>query len=294
MKNCLIVMLILSGLNLFECVNVKSNYSDTCDYNSKFLCGDICVDLWDSDTQCNCDGDLAYNRNTIDNWHPHYCCTPPSVKCRKTLLGVFCPEGEVLEADHFYNVYPEKFDIDGATPCHGRCYNDYFTSEYHSPWSHYTCPDKCVHWSGMCRGVSYCEGDQEICGEDLRCSFTKYTMDTDPPRSYCFGQTMGGNLVSNDGGYDNLDRSDEEIKKEIGSRPNINYTGLIPCADFSTNELYSLTENGFACDNYNCCFGFQHWCKDFQSDENFDLLQLTLWLGLVLASVICIQIKIQD
>ena len=115
------------------------------------------------------------------------CSEPPTLRVKS----------EVLEAEHFYAVYPEKFDVDGAPPCHGQCYNDYPTSKYIGFYSHYTCPDKCVHWSGMCRGVSWCEGDQEICGEDLRCpqtdigNVTKHTMVTNPPRSYCFGDTSG-------------------------------------------------------------------------------------------------------
>ena len=179
----------------------------------------------------------------------NYCCTHPSVKCTKTKYGAFCPFGKVLEAGHFPAYDVDKFNVTGATPCHGQCYNDYQTSKHISEYSHYTCPDKCVHWSGMCRGVSWCEGDQEICGEDLRCplhdgdgnsgNITIHTMATDPPRSYCFGSQGGfngedqvlGDLVKNDNGYDNLDRSDEDIQIETGSKSNINYTALEPCTD---------------------------------------------------------------
>ena len=124
---------------------------------------------------------------------PKYCCTPPSVQCRKTLSGATCPEGEVLEAEHLYAVDVDKFEATGTTPCNGQCYNDYATSQYIGVYSHYTCPDKCVHWSAMCRGVSFCDGDEEVCGEDLRCpGLSKHSMPTVPVRSYCFGYEVPG------------------------------------------------------------------------------------------------------
>ena len=191
MKNYLRILIIISGLELIE----SSNYSDHCYYvDNHHLCGDICVK--DIRGICNCGSEQFYNKFT-DGYHYRYCCTPPSVKCKRNLIGASCPEGEVLEADHQYVVYPEKFDVVGTAPCHGQCYNDYLTSEYLGIRSHFTCPDKCVHWSGMCRGVSWCEGDEEICGEHLRCPrdiltgiVKKHTMATHPPRSYCFqGET---------------------------------------------------------------------------------------------------------
>ena len=191
MRTYLTILIFISGLNLIE----SYNYSDTCFYyDYHFRCGDLCVR--DITSTCNCGSEQIQNKLS-DIYHPHYCCTPPSVKCKKKWYGASCPEGEVLEADQFYQAYPEKFDVDGATSCYGRCYNDYFTSEYLGHKSHFTCPDKCVHWSGMCRGVSWCEGDEEICGEHLRCPrdiltgiVKKHTMATHPPRSYCFqGET---------------------------------------------------------------------------------------------------------
>ena len=114
--------------------------------------------------------------------------------CKRTLHGVTCLEGEVLVADHLYLVDIDKFVVDDSPQCNGQCFNDYLTSQYLGPLTHYSCPDKCIYWSGLCRGVSFCDGDEEICGEDLRCpeerffgNVTKHTMSTDPPRSYCFG-----------------------------------------------------------------------------------------------------------
>ena len=272
MKISLSILIFISGLNLIE----SYNYSDSCYYiDTHYPCGDVCLNgIWNI---CIC-GQVPLRVKITDWNHLQYCCTPPSVKCKKTLQGAYCPEGEVNEAEHFYIAYPEKFDVAGSIPCYGQCYNDYHTSEYLGIYSHYTCPDKCVHWSGMCRGVSYCEGDQEICGEDLRCpqfelgNFTKHTMATDPPRAYCFGwqgvnigqdDVAFADLVENDGGYDNLDRSDEDIKIETGSKPNINYTALELCIDLGpASNLYG---HGVKCGD--TCLGVEHWCMDYE--ENF-------------------------
>ena len=140
---------------------------------------------------CICGNEViwGYNPGFVTLPKP-YCCNPPSVKCYYFWFMAWCPVGEILPAEHY--VAPntnDEFDVDGTIPCHDQCFNDYFKSEHLGMSTHYTCPDKCVHWSGLCRGVSYCDGDQEICGEDLRCpSFLteKFTMPTEPPRSYCF------------------------------------------------------------------------------------------------------------
>ena len=96
----------------------------------------------------------------------NYCCTSPEVQCMETEEGVECPQGLVLD---------KAF---GAM-CHGRCYNDYLTSQYIGLSSHYTCPDSCIEVfistditdfevsGAACQGVSFCDGDEKICGEDL-------------------------------------------------------------------------------------------------------------------------------
>ena len=160
-----LLLFLLTGQNSFLlCSSVISNYSDPCDYyNGVGPCGDVCVTKY---ATCIC-GEVVI-RNTIFG-DPHYCCIPPEVKCKKTIVGATCPEGDVLEVEHTYTVDVDKFNVTGSTPCHGRCFNDYFTSPSLSLYAHFACPDKCVHWSAMCRGVSFCDGDQEVCGEDLRC-----------------------------------------------------------------------------------------------------------------------------
>ena len=176
----------------------------------------------------------------------------------------------MLLAEHFYLVDAGKFDATGTTPCNCQCYNDHVNSQFLGQFSHYTCPDKCVHWSAMCRGVSFCDGDEEVCGEDLRCpwNFKKYTTATVPVRSYCFGLVpdfpvqngnhIWGNLDEDDGAYDNIDRSDEDINQtdETG-RYNINYTALEHCTNRSFTNLGS---NGIMCDDI--CTEVQFWCYE--------------------------------
>ena len=262
-------------------INVSlSNYSDTCEYDKwNYPCGDVCIDDLHRHS-CMCGDELISEVPIISITNRKYCCTHSTEKCRRTIFGATCQQGEVLVADHLYLVAPD-FVVDDSPLCHGRCYNDYFTSQHLGMYTHYSCPDKCIYWSGLCRGVSFCEGDEEICGEDLRCpskevwgdSFVpvqKHLMPTNPVRSYCFGSDnndngigtdfgndhLFGGLAKNDGRYDNIDRSDEDISQsdEVG-RPNINYTALEPCTEWSINNIH---HKGLTCGNH--CLGIKNFC----------------------------------
>ena len=88
----LTILIIFTRLNLIK----TNNYSDACYYvDYHFHCGDICVN--DLTPICNC-GNEQLLAKLADTLHTLYCCTPPSVKCKKTWYGASCPEGEVLEA----------------------------------------------------------------------------------------------------------------------------------------------------------------------------------------------------
>ena len=253
----------------------SGNFSDTCDYNHKYPCGDICIEvsiLWPSPRICLCGDEVIINGDYIGHLNLKYCCS--LLHCKRTVYGAHCLDGEVLEADHFYVAAPD-FVVDDSPLCHGKCYNDYLTSQYTTMFSHYTCPDMCVYWSGLCRGVSFCDGDEEICGEDLRCpgndvyaTVTKHTMPTEPVRSYCFGfssdadliaigfdHTFGG-MARNDLRYDNIDRSDEDVSQvDDFGRQKINYTALEFCTDKELNNPHHL---GLKCDDH--CIGILGWC----------------------------------
>ena len=163
-----------------------------CDYRNSTLCGDICLE---SQELCKCGG-LTFKESTRyekqikdgvtfeDFPILSYCCTPPSVRCTKTESGAVCLSGEV-------------YDLDSEKPCYSRCYNDYLTSDFLGFYTHFTCPDRCVGWVDLCQGVSFCEGDTEVCREGARAPET-----STPARKY---------LVENDNAYDSLDRSDEII-----------------------------------------------------------------------------------
>ena len=65
-----------------------------------------------------------------------------------------------------------------------------------------------------CRGVSYCSGDEEACGPQLRCpaDTTQYNMSTIPIpiRSYCYDDDDRTRILDN-GSYELLDQTDEDL-----------------------------------------------------------------------------------
>ena len=156
--------------------------------------------------------------------------------------------------------------------CHGRCYNDYLTSQYIGRNSYYTCHDQCIslqqaHSSFICHGVNFCDRDEEICGEDLRCfsGVLKQNISSVPARSYCY-DTIDRNV--NDHAYDFIDRIDENISQiqDTAYRPNINYTALTTC---NGEDIDGRPTPGLRCDS-SCeyigfwCRGYGHWYCDEQ------------------------------
>ena len=171
--NMLVTLMLILPLGVITCSDAKiipydlehssHLYNDTCNYPKKqWRCGDICLKMIDS---CACGNVVILNGNVLNvneatDIPALYCCTPSGYKCSKTEYGAECPRGELLK-------------LNGTKPCHGHCYNDYLSSKYLSySTAHYTCPDKCIPWSDMCQGVSFCDGDEEVCGEELRCPQT--------------------------------------------------------------------------------------------------------------------------
>ena len=253
-----ILIVLISGC---QSLNLpRSNYSDNCDYSSThgdfyydqnyYRCGDICVR---KSQKCIC-GDWVIFQPFFN---VAYCCTPPEVKCMKTEAGVECPQGE-------------KQSQDTEPMCHGRCYNDYLTSQYIGLMSHYTCPDTCIEVllnpekgdiseviGDMCQGVSFCEGDEKICGEDLRCGseVDKHNISTVPARSYCLHirQNTQSGEVGGDYAYDLIDRGDEEVRDKA-ARTNINYTALTTCTNYAATAM----DPGVKCDS-NCMIS-NRWC----------------------------------
>ena len=249
MKFSFILLLFLLTSERYSVICDNVTFSDTCDYfgdDSKFLCGDVCLDKHGGD--CDCAGQM------IDGYrYDKYCCAPPSVHCTKNRLGDGkCLQGEVLSRR-------------SLTPCNatGRCYNDYRTSKYLGYRAHYTCQDLCIPWRDiglrMCQGVSFCDEDEEqLCGPQLRCpDYSKrYSMSTVPLRYYCYDDDDDDyKKIRNNGSYDLVDRSDENITVSITDtfRQNFNFTALAPCTDDDGDQ-------GVMCDGE--CRWSTGWCNN--------------------------------
>ncbi len=242
MKSFIVVLVILTSGHSVECFN------DTCDYDyraKQYLCGDVCLENYQP---CDC-GD----QRITEGWSygiKEYCCAPASA-CTRTQTGANCSSGEVL-------------DWDSPVPCNatGRCFNDVLTSQnLHWTYSKYTCPDKCIDWREMCLGVSFCAGDEEACGPQLRCpasdfrpvtSITKYNMSTIPVRYYCY-RDRDFKKIQNNGSYELIDRADEDLPvSSVISAKSINYTAAMAPCTYSGNA-------DFICNEY--CKSPYEWCN---------------------------------
>ena len=130
-------------------------YNDTCAYsNWNVRCGDKCIS---GIADCHCGSDIFRPWDTKE-----HCCITSDETCTKEPgrrgAGV-CSQGRKLSKSSHCN------NIDRSL----QCYNSYQDSRYLGLKSHYTCPNTCVPWQDICQGVSWCEGDHEVCGPDLRC-----------------------------------------------------------------------------------------------------------------------------
>ena len=150
------------------------NYTDTCNYagdgdNHKEMCGDLCIGRYDN---CYCGTDNIRDTfrpfdNNKDNVH---CCG------ESCTLGTDVPVCNVHKGERCKWIKGDCRQgrkLSMSSPCNTtmgvRCYNSYLHSLVIGDKSHYTCPETCVSWEAMCRGVSHCEGDHQVCGPDLRC-----------------------------------------------------------------------------------------------------------------------------
>ena len=240
----------------------KGNYMDYCDYRGDqyFPCGDICLlGVNEGRTNCTCGGkEIEWKIGMVD-----YCCISLTDSCTENEVGAECPNGKI----HKPNVM-----------CSGRCYNDYMTSLYLGRYAHFSCPEKCVAWQDMCQGVSFCDGDQEVCGENLRCDIKisntndvtvfKYSMPTDPVRAYCVDSSELELISKNNGSYDFIARTDEDIQNPIDTgRPNINYTALETC--YRDDQLIHYKDPGVRCEG--TCHWNGFWCRTLAGAQSFCL-----------------------
>ena len=244
-----VLLVILTYGHLVVC------YNDTCAYaHQKLLCGNVCLD---KDQSCVCGSQRIYHIFHRDyelnlSLDPKYCCAPASA-CTRTKTGANCSQGLVLS-------------LYSTAPCYatGRCFNDVLTSQHISVDAKYQCQDKCISWKDMCQGL-LCPGDEEVCGPEIRClaGTIQYNMPTTPVRYYCHwddGMTGLNEKRKNNGAYDLLDRSDEDLDLSVSSiitstQSIINYTALNTCS-----EGWMDGNVGFECNGH--CMPTGWWCND--------------------------------
>lgn len=201
---------------------------DTCDLSHRNVrCGDQCISQF---AECQCG-----NETFLPLYTDQHCCLPPGGTCTRD--GGVCSQGRTQSM---------------SSPCNTtagpRCYNSYQHSQYVSIKAHYTCSDTCVHWEEMCQGVSWCEGDHQVCGQDLRCptrpryliedsqfkrfwhNVTKrhFSSSLVPGHHYCI-KVKDIDEKRNDGKFDIIDRSDETQINAAQSPLDLDITPFTPC-----------------------------------------------------------------
>ena len=218
------------------------SYPDTCDYTAGgYMCGDQCVSR-NGDRYCGSDIILP----SSDNEH----CCGESCSLDRDNDG-FCRQGRTQSKLSHCN-----------TTKGVRCFNSYQHSLYLGDKSHYTCPDTCVPWEAMCRGVSHCEGDHQVCGPHLRCpplyyqggwhEVTKIKISSSlvPSHHYC---VVDWDEKMNDGKFDTIDRSDESQFRATQSPLDLDITSFTRCNAWDNNP-------GLMCGKR--CRGSTRWCQD--------------------------------
>ena len=228
-----------------------TRYTDLCDYaDDSISCGDQCI--YRGNCQCGSSEEFAW-------YEDDFCCLPSGGNCTKEVRfssvaqkhwGV-CSEGKKLSKSS----YCENTDRSM------QCRNSYQDSQYLSAGSHFTCPHSCVLWSDMCRGVSLCEGDHEVCGPDLRCppkdddyqivTRHKQTSSLVSGHHYCLNRNR-----INDGRFDSIDRSDETEVKTVESALDLDISLFTPCNDSKWNSI-----PGFKCGSE--CWQNGFWCTEY-------------------------------
>ena len=253
----IIPLLLLGGVRADD---GRPTNTDRCDYTKKIRCGDQCL-LGAVSCYCGSDTDYFYPSRTDE-----HCCLELGESCYRhwTNYGV-CYEGRRLSMSSACN-----------TTTGPRCYNSY----QHNPWdlgiqAHYTCPNTCVPWREMCRGVSWCEGDHQVCGPELRCpqyydrnyglnlqNVPKLSISSSlvSGHHYCIGDPRI--KLTNDGQFYSIDRSDETRVIAAQSPLDLNISSFTPCN--ATGDYNSDPGPGLMCGRD--CRRSDLWCRDDEAD----------------------------
>ena len=232
---------------------------DTCLYVSgrEVKCGDQCINPL---ATCQCGSDTFVPRLT-----DQYCYLPPGETCAgydPDNKLVICSTGRTLSMSSRCENTTRSMT----------CYNDYEISEFNSPLgpqSHFTCPDSCVNWEDMCRGVNWCPAELEVCDSDLRCphfyvderninganyiNVTKHHISLSPGTAhyYCLSDTQLNNEQ-----YDSIQREDETLLSVGRSALDIDIKSFTPC--YNGSGLGNSP--GVMCGSE--CIWSGHWCNE--------------------------------
>ena len=133
----------------------------TCDFTQYDMCGDSCIS---SGYACR---DCVSGSISLSNEH---CCLEYEESCLYNQNAACSCTTDIYKDGDCRN---KGRTMSHSTPCNTtmgpQCYNSYHHSLIIGRKAHYTCPDTCVPWEDMCQGISWCEGDNQACGPDLRC-----------------------------------------------------------------------------------------------------------------------------
>ena len=268
------VLLVISSVKWTICVG-EFYYSDNCEYNNTHEASEKCGDLCTGEL-CSCGND-KFSPEFSEN----YCCIPSNKTCSEIVYKVTkiyqseihhwrpeCQDGKMLPMSSFCENSDRSL----------QCYNSYQDSQHIGWFTHFTCPQTCVPWADMCQGVTWCPGDQEVCGPQLRCprgwrvsTAIKKSLDSSlvPDHHYCLLNEEG---KSNNGVYDSFDRSDEtEVRSE--GFCDIDIDQFSSCL---TNDRYQFP--GVMCGSE--CRRSDKWCVEKNADtcgtENVNTLDSRL------------------
>ena len=202
---------------------------DTCEYDDDDTrCGDMCIE---DDDVCQC-GSQTFRPLETDQ----YCCLPPGGSCTEDSFNdlAICNEGRILSM---------------STRCENpiaalTCHNAYQVSEDLGHQSYFSCPQNCVHWSNMCRGVNWCQEELAACGSDLKCideyeergnyhdvDRHHFNSSSATDHHYCLSDAHINNRQ-----YDSIQREDEKYLTTQGSARDIDITSFTPC---NVTDIYN-------------------------------------------------------
>ena len=150
--------------------------------------------------------------------------------------------------------------MDKSEPCHGRCYNDYHSSEWLGAEAHLTCAggERCIPLKEMCQGVD-CTETAEECSEKIRCirGYPDVRNLTTPVglHFYC-----GYRSSLNTRTYEHLDRSDEEKVTNNLLEQGLGDISLQTCSKEGADQYGKwLGASGMYCSNH--CMDSNDWCR---------------------------------